>query len=106
MQKKFNDNILSVKRITKFNDSFFRIKVYTPNFNLKKFKKVFKKVLSEVKISFCRCSKWNHKVSFRLLKQNLISNNTSNDINTVNLSSMNLVNVINDNHELIAPKYS
>jgi len=31
------------KRITKFNDSFFRIKVYTPNFNHKKFKKVFEK---------------------------------------------------------------
>jgi len=41
--KKLNDNILSVKRITKFNNSFFRIKVY------KKFKKVFKKALSGVK---------------------------------------------------------
>jgi len=67
--KIFNDNILSVKRVTKFNDSFFRIKVYTPNFNLKKFKKkVFKKALSGVKISYCRCSKWYHKVSFRHFK--------------------------------------
>ena len=95
--KKFSDNIFSVKRITKFSDSFFRIKVYTPNFNLKKFKKIFKKALSEVKISYCRCSKWNHKVSFRHLKLNLISNNTSNDINTVNLSSTNLVNANNGN---------
>jgi len=101
--KKFNDNILSIQRITKFNDSVFRIKVYTPNFNLKKFKKVFKKALSVVKISYCRCSKWNHKVFFRYLKQNLISYHTSNDINTVNLSSTNLVNVNNGNHELIAP---
>jgi len=100
--KKFNINILSVKRITKFNDSFLRIKVYTPNFNLKKFKKVFKKALSGVKISYRRCSKWNHKVSFLHLKQNLISNNKSNDINTVNLSSTNLVNVNNGNHEQIA----
>ena len=101
--QKFSDNILSIKRITKFNDSFFRIKVYTPDFNLKKFKKVFKKALSGVKISYCRCSKWNHKVSFRHLKLNLISNNTSNDINTVNLGSTSLVNVNNGNHELIAP---
>ena len=101
--KKFNDNILSVKRITKFNDSFFRIKVYVPNFNHEKFKIVFENALSGVKISYRRYSQWNHKVSFRHLKQNLISNNTSNDINTVNLSSTNLVNVINDNHELIAP---
>jgi hypothetical protein len=101
--KKFNVNILSVKRITNFSDSFFRIKVYTPNFNLKKIKKVFKKALSGVKISYNRCSKWNHKVSFRHLKQNLISINTSNDINTVNLSSTNLVNANNGNHELIAP---
>ena len=63
--KKFNDNILSVKRITKFDDSFFRIKVYTPKFNLKKFKKVFKKALSGVKISYCRYSIWNYKVSFQ-----------------------------------------
>ena len=103
--KKFNDNILSVKRIIKFNDSFFKIKVYvyTPYFNLKKFNVVFKKALSGVKISYCWCSKWYHKVSFRHLKLNLISNNTSNDINTVNLSSTNLVNVNNGNHELIAP---
>ena len=100
--KKFNDNILPVKRITKFNDRFFRIKVCTPNFNVKKFKKVFKKALSGVKFSNCKCSNWNHKVSFRHLKQNLISNNTSNDINTVNLSSTNLVNANNGNHELIA----
>jgi len=64
---------------------------------------VFKKALSGVKISYRRCSKWNHKVSFRHLKQNLISNNTFNDINTVNLSSTNLVNVNNGNHELITP---
>ena len=101
--KKFNDNILSVKRITKFNDSFFRIKVYTSNFNLEKFKEVFENALSGVKISYHRYSKWNHKVSFRHLKQNLIFNNTSNDIKTVNLSSTNLVNVINGNHELITP---
>jgi len=101
--KKFNDSILSVKRITNFNDSFFRIKVYTPNFNHKKFKEVFKNALSGVKISYRRCSKWNHKVSFWHLKQKLISNNTSNDINTVNLSSTNFVNVINGNHGLIAP---
>jgi len=39
--KKLKDNILLVKRITKFNDSFFRIKIYTPNFNHEKFEKVF-----------------------------------------------------------------
>ena len=100
---KFNDNIFSVKRITKFNDNFFRIKVYTPNFNNQKFKEISENALSGIKISYRRCSKWNHKVSFRHLKQNLISNNTSNDINTVSLSSTNLVNVNNGNHELIAP---
>jgi len=47
--KKFNDNILSIKRITKFNNSFFRIKVYTPNFNLKKLKKYLKKHYQELK---------------------------------------------------------
>jgi len=51
-KKKFNDNILSVKRNTKFNDSFFRIKVYAPNFNHEKFKKVFENALSGVKISY------------------------------------------------------
>ena len=71
--KKFNVNILSVKRITNFNDSFFRIKVYNPNFNLKKFKKVFKKALSGVKISYCRCSEWNHKVSFQHLIMAIIN---------------------------------
>ena len=38
----------------------------------------------------------------RHLKQNLISNYTSNDTNSVNLSSSNLENVINGNHERIA----
>jgi len=70
-RKKFKDNILSVKRITKFNDSFFRIKVYTPNFNHVKFEELFEKVISGVKISYCRCSKWNHKVSFKHLKTNI-----------------------------------
>jgi len=69
--KKFKDNILSVKRITKFNDSFFRIKINTPKFNHPKFEKVFEKAISGVKISYCKCSKWNHKVSFQHLKQNL-----------------------------------
>jgi len=36
-EKKFKINILSVKRITKFNDSFFRIKLYSLNFNHPKF---------------------------------------------------------------------
>ncbi|KAG4107287.1 hypothetical protein H8356DRAFT_1387316 [Neocallimastix lanati (nom. inval.)] len=40
--KKFKNNILSVKRITKFND-------------------IFEKVITGVEISYCRCSKWNHK---------------------------------------------
>jgi len=56
-KKKLKNNILSVKRVTKFNDSFFRIKVYTPNFNQTKFVKVFffkkKKAISKVKISYC-----------------------------------------------------
>jgi len=69
--KKFNDNILSVKRIAKFNDSFFRIKVYPPNFNHDMSKKVFENVLSGVKISYRRYSKWNHKVSFWHLKQKI-----------------------------------
>jgi len=96
------------KRITKFNDSLFKIKVYTPNFNREKiWRCIFEKVVSGVKISYRRCSKWNHKVSFQHLKQNLISNNTFNDINKVNLSSTNLVNVNNNgNHELNAPQYS
>ena len=76
---------------------------YTNTATRATFKKVVQKALSGVKISYSRCSKWNHKVSFRHLKQNLISNNTSNDINTANLSSTNLVNVNNGNHELIAP---
>jgi len=55
--KKFKKNILSVKKITKFNDSFFRITVFTPNFNHQKFVKVFEKVITVVKISYYRCSK-------------------------------------------------
>jgi len=35
--KKFKDNIMLVEKISKFSDSFFRIKVYTPNFNHEKF---------------------------------------------------------------------
>jgi hypothetical protein len=57
----------------------------------------------ELKFHIVDVPNGNHKVSFRHLKQNLISNNTSNDINTINLSSTSLVNVINDTHELIAP---
>ena len=49
--KKFNNNIMSVKRITKFNDSFFRIKVYTHNFNYKKFKKYLK--IHNLELKFC-----------------------------------------------------
>ena len=86
---------MSVKRNTKFNDSFFRIKVHTPNFYKEKFEEVFEKEISGVKISYCRCSKWNHKVSFQHLKLNLISNIT----NSENLSSTNLIHVINGNHE-------
>jgi len=40
-----------VKRITTFNNRFFRIKVYTPNFNHAKYAKVFEKAISGVKIS-------------------------------------------------------
>jgi len=40
---------------------------------------------------------------FSISKQNLISNNTSNDINTVNLSLTILENAHNGSHELIAP---
>ena len=58
-----------------------------------------KKAILDVKISYCRCSKWNRKVSFQHLKQNLISNSTSNNTNTVNLSSINSVNVINGNYQ-------
>jgi len=39
--KEFKNNILSLKRISKFNDSSFRIKVYTHDFNYAKFVKVF-----------------------------------------------------------------
>jgi len=46
-----------MKRITNFKDNFFRMKVYTPNFNHEKFKKVFEKAILGVKISYCRCSK-------------------------------------------------
>ena len=92
-----------LKRITNFNNNFFKIEVYTPNFNHEKFEKVFEKVISGVKISYCRCSKWNHKVSFQHLKQNLISNSTFINTNSANLSSINLVNVINGNHDLNAP---
>ena len=39
-------------------------------------------------------------VSFQHFKQNLISKNISNNKNSVNLSSTNLVNVLNGNHVL------
>jgi len=42
-KKKFKDNILSLKKIIKFNDSFIRTKIYTPNFNHEIFEKVFEK---------------------------------------------------------------
>jgi len=42
---KYKNNILSLKSITYFNDSFFRMKVYTPNFNQEKFVKVFEKAI-------------------------------------------------------------
>jgi len=57
-----------MKRITKFNDSFFRIEVYTPNFNHEKFERVFEKVISGVKISYYRCSKWTCKDFFSVFK--------------------------------------
>ncbi|KAG4108242.1 hypothetical protein H8356DRAFT_1334790 [Neocallimastix lanati (nom. inval.)] len=79
--RQFKNYILSVKRITIFNDSFFRIKVYTPNFNYSKFVKE------------------SEKVSFKHLKQNLISNNAFNNTISTNLSSTYLVNVVNANHE-------
>ena len=74
------------------------------NFNHEKFKEVFENALTGVKISYRRPydSKWNHKVFFWHLKQNLISNNTSNGTNSVNLSSTNLVYIINGNYELIS----
>jgi len=61
-----------VKKITKFNDSFFRIKVYTPNFNHEKFEKIFekkkKKTISGIEFSYYGCSKWNHKIFFSVFK--------------------------------------
>jgi len=54
-------------------------------------------------MSYRRCSKWNHKVSFQHLNQNLISNNTSKNTNSVNPSSTNLVYVINGNREFNSP---
>ena len=65
-----------------------------------------KKAISRVKISYCRCSKWNHKISFQHLKQNLISNNTSNNTNSVKPCSTNLVNVINVNYVPNTPNIS
>jgi len=44
------------KKLINFSDSFFRIKIYTPNFNQAKFEKVFEKAISGVKISYYRCS--------------------------------------------------
>jgi len=67
-------------------------------------KKYFEKSNNqELKISYCRCSKWNPKISFQHLKQDSISNNPSNNTNSANLSSTNLVNVMNANHEFNAP---
>ena len=43
-----------MKRITNLNNSFLRITIYTPNFNLAKFAKVFKKK----KKSNIRCYKF------------------------------------------------
>ena len=42
-----------MKKITKFTDSLFRIKLFTPNINHAKFEKVFEKAISGVKISYC-----------------------------------------------------
>jgi len=95
---------LSVKRITKFNDSFFRIKVYTPNFNHEKnLKKYLKKQYQELKFHIVDVPNGIIRFLFGILKKFLISNYTSNNTNSVNLSSTNLENVINGNHELSAP---
>jgi hypothetical protein len=55
---------VSEMKLLKTSENFFRIKVYTLNFNYTKFVKVFEKAIPGVKISYCRCSKWNHKVFF------------------------------------------
>lgn len=94
---------MSVKKITKFNNSFFRIKICSPNVNYVKFEQVFDKAISGFKFSYCRSSEWNDKVSFQHLKLNLISDNLSNNTNSANLSSINLVNVIKGNYDLNAP---
>jgi len=65
--------------------------------------KICKKSIWEVKILYCRCSKWNHKVSFQHLKQIIISNITSNNTNSANLRSTNLENFIIANHEFNSP---
>jgi len=51
----------------------------------KNLKKDLKKHYQELKFSYRRCSKWNHKgfFFFGILKQNLISDNTSNTTNSV-----------------------
>ena len=93
-----------MKKITKFNDSILQDKSIhsIPNFNHEKnIKSIWKSnIISGVKISYWWCSIWNHKVSFQHLKQNLISNNTSKNTNSVNLCSTNLINVIYGNYEL------
>jgi len=57
----------------------------------------------ELKFHIVDVSNGIYEVSFQDLKQNLISISTSNNTNSLNLSSTNLVNVINGNHELNAP---
>jgi len=115
--KKFKDNILSVKRNTKFNASFFRIKLYTLQIsttkNLKKKKKkkkkkksIWKKQYQELKFHIVDVSNRIIRLLFNIQSKNLISNNTSKNTNSVNLSSTNLANVINGNHELNASNIS
>lgn len=63
--------IISVKRITNFNDNFFKLKVLVNKDTTNDITNILKSKLPHSAISHFECSKRNHKYSYSTLKKKI-----------------------------------
>ena len=80
------NNILSVRRITNFNDNFFKIKVLANDDTIKIFTDIFKSTRQSISVTHFKCSNRNHKYSFSSLKKKLQFSSNSSSSSSINLN--------------------
>ncbi|ORX82364.1 hypothetical protein BCR32DRAFT_292677 [Anaeromyces robustus] len=81
-------HIVSIKRITNFNDNFFKLKVLANKDTTNNIANILKTKLPHTTITHFECSRKNHKYSFSTLKKKIqqSSNDSSSSLNNFNTS--------------------